>query len=138
HVYVPIKNAYTHDQVVQFATLIAHITAEQHPDLIAVERIVNKRKKHRVYLDYLQNGFGKSLAAPYSVRARLHAPVSAPVTWQEIKRGNLRPDEFTIKNILKRISKIGDIFKPALTDKQSLSGALKKIEQLVRGGNKAA
>src|SRR5581483_7133461 len=96
HVYVPIKNAYTHDQVVQFATLIAHITAEQHPDLIAVERIVNKRKKHRVYLDYLQNGFGKSLAAPYSVRARLHAPVSAPVTWQEIKRGNLRPDEFTI------------------------------------------
>jgi bifunctional non-homologous end joining protein LigD len=127
HVYVPVRNVYTHDQIVQFATVVAHLTAAGHPDLIEVERMTSKRKKGRVYLDYLQNGFGKSLAAPYSVRARDLATVSAPVTWDEVKKGKLKIQDFTIKTMLSRIEKVGDLFKGAISQKQSLSSALDKI-----------
>jgi bifunctional non-homologous end joining protein LigD len=132
HVYVPIKNSYTHDQAVQFATLVAHLAAARHPDLIAVERIVKKRKKGTVYLDYLQNGFGKSLAAPYSVRARPGATVSAPLEWKEVFSSTLRPDKFTIKNIAARVEKNGDLFREVLANKQTLAKALAKVEALMK------
>jgi bifunctional non-homologous end joining protein LigD len=132
HVYVPIRNSYTHDQVVQFATVFARLTAAAHGDLIAVERMVRKRKANRVYLDYLQNGYGKSLAGPYSVRARPHAMVSAPVEWGEVKKGKLTPEDFTIENMEKRIEKVGDLYKPVHTQHQSLSEAVAKLGQLAR------
>ena len=135
HVYVPVKNVYAHDQIVQFATLIAHLAAAAHPDLIEIERMTSKRKKGRVYLDHLQNGFGKSLAAPYSVRARDHAPVSTPLTWEEVKKGKFKNQDFTIKNLLKRVEKVGDLFKGALTQKQSLNQALSKIEKELSSKN---
>ena len=132
HVYVPIRNAYLHEQVVQFATLVARLTAREHGDLIAVERRVEKRKKNRVYLDYLQNGFGKSLAAPYSVRARAHATVSAPLDWGEIKEGKVEPADFTIDNMYERLERVGDLFKPVRTRRQSLATAVKRLEQLMK------
>jgi bifunctional non-homologous end joining protein LigD len=131
HVYVPIKTLYSHDQVVQFATLVAHLAASEHPDLIAVERMVKKRKEGRVYLDYLQNGSGKSLAGPYSVRARVHATVSAPLDWKEVKSGRIEPQDFTIKSLAKRIAKKGDLFIPVLKKRQGLGEALNKIEEFL-------
>jgi bifunctional non-homologous end joining protein LigD len=131
HVYVPIKAAYTHDQVVQFATLIAHRAAAERPDLIAVERMVRKRKKGRVYLDYLQNGFGKSLAAAYSVRARVGATVSTPLEWREVKSAKLRVESFTIRNVGTRVKRKGDLFAEVLKKKQSLAKAIAKLEKLM-------
>jgi bifunctional non-homologous end joining protein LigD len=135
HVYVPIKNLYVHEQAVQFATLVAHLMAARHPELIAVERIVKKRKQGRVYLDYLQNGYGKSLAGPYSVRARAGATVSAPLEWKEIKSATLRPEKFHIRNIVSRVESKGELYKEVLTKKQTLKAALLKMEKLMKGRN---
>ena len=71
-----------------------------------------KRLK-KVYLDYLQNRHGQTLAAPYSVRPIPGATVSAPLQWQEVKEG-LDPSQFTIQTIMKRLSKIGDLWQPVL------------------------
>jgi len=131
HVYVPIKAMHTHEQIVQFATMIAHMAATERPDLIAVERRVGKRKKGRVYLDYLQNGFGKSLAAPYSVRARPGATVSTPLLWKEVKSSKLRVESFTIRNLARRLKSRGDLFSDVLREKQSLTGAIHKLELLL-------
>jgi bifunctional non-homologous end joining protein LigD len=132
HVYVPVKASYKHEQIVQFATLVAHMAANDRPDLIAVERRVGKRKKGRVYLDYLQNGFGKSLAAPYSVRARPGATVSTPLEWKEVKSAKLKVENFTIRNVGARFKSKGDLFKDVLSDKQSLAGAIAKLERLMK------
>ena len=131
HVYVPIKPSYTYDQVVPFASLIATVVANARPDLVSIERRVAKRKKGRVYLDYLQNGHGKSVAGPYSVRAKPGATVSAPLEWVEVKRKRIRPVDFTIKNIESRLKKKGDLFAQVLRTRQSIDTAVKRISTML-------
>jgi bifunctional non-homologous end joining protein LigD len=97
--------------------------------------MVAKRKKGRVYLDYLQNGFGKSVAGPYSVRAREGATVSTPLEWIEVKRRRIRPENFTIETIFKRIEQKGDLFAPLLARRQSLARAVKRLSELVGGAD---
>jgi len=131
HVYVPIKNDYAYDQVVPFANLIAAVVAASRPDLVTIERMVAKRKKGRVYLDYLQNGMGKSVAGPYSVRARPGATVSAPLSWEEVKRKQIRPADFTIKNISTRLNRKGDLFAPMLKKRQTIVRAVEKLSKML-------
>jgi bifunctional non-homologous end joining protein LigD len=131
HVYVPIKNDYTYDQVVPFANLIAAVVAASRPDLVSIERMVANRKKGRVYLDYLQNGMGKSVAGPYSVRARPGATVSAPLEWEEVKRKQIRPADFTIKNISTRLKRKGDLFAPMLKKRQAIVRAVEKLSKML-------
>jgi bifunctional non-homologous end joining protein LigD len=133
HVYVPIKPDYIYDQVVPFANLVAAFVERKRPDIVSIARIVAKRKKGRVYLDYLQNGFGKSVAGPYSVRARPGATVSAPLEWNEVKRKKIRPQDFTIETIFERLEQKGDLFAPLLTRRQSLAHAVRRMADLVGG-----
>jgi bifunctional non-homologous end joining protein LigD len=77
-----------------------------------MERAVKKRK-NKIYLDFLQNRRGQTLAAPYCVRPKKGAPVSAPLSWKEVKPG-LEILNFTIKNMPQRIAQTGDWFKPIL------------------------
>jgi bifunctional non-homologous end joining protein LigD len=135
HIYVPIRPDYLYDQVVPFANTVAAVVARNRPDFVSIERMVAKRKKGRVYLDYLQNGFGKSVAGPYSVRAREGATVSAPLEWIEVKRRRIRPENFTIETIFKRIEQKGDLFAPLLARRQSLARAVKRLSELVGGAD---
>jgi bifunctional non-homologous end joining protein LigD len=126
HVYVPIKPEYTYEQIADLASAIAKTVADENPKAATVERGKAKRKKEQIYVDHLQNAYGKSVVAPYSVRPKKGATVSAPVDWKEVEKGTITIADFTIKNMLARLKKKGDIFKPVLTKRQSLNTAFKK------------
>ena len=125
HVYVPMKNKYPYDQVRDFGQLIATMVHEQLPGTTSLERSLKKRGSH-IYLDYLQNRPGQTLAVAYSLRPRAGAPVSTPLEWKEVKH-SLDPLEFNIRSIFKRIQKKGDIFLPVLKDSVHLPSVLKKL-----------
>jgi bifunctional non-homologous end joining protein LigD len=128
HIYIPLHAKYTYDESRLFAELIANLAAQQTPEIATVERPLSKRHD-KLYIDFLQNKKGQTLAAPYSARPKPHAPVSMPLEWKEVKQG-LQITDFTIKNALQRIEQKGDLFKPVLGKGIDLEACLKKIEKL--------
>ena len=137
HVYVPLEGVYSYDQVRSFAEIVAQLALDREPNLFTTPRSVNKRQKKRVYFDYLQIGTGKTIAAPYVVRAYEGAPVAAPLDWKEVKHG-LRPEDFRLDNAIARFERVGDLFSPVLQGGQRLEDALKRIEQTGKWSNAAA
>lgn len=125
HIYVPVGASYTYDQVKRLAELFAHLVFQRLPKITSLERSPSKRQG-KVYLDYLQNNFGQTVAAPYSIRPLPQAPVSTPLDWSEVKSG-IEPTSFTIKNILQRVKKKGDLFSGVLKKGINLSAILKKL-----------
>jgi bifunctional non-homologous end joining protein LigD len=111
HVYVPIARGPVQKQVWTFAKALAQELAVRHPGLITAEYRVANRPRGRVLVDYNQNAWGRTLASVYSVRPRPDATVSTPVTWREVERG-VRIEDFTVRNVPKRIEKVGDLWKP--------------------------
>jgi bifunctional non-homologous end joining protein LigD len=129
HVYVPLQPIYSYDQVRSFAEILSHLVVAKEPDLFTTPRSVAKRQKNRVYFDYLQIGTGKTISAPYVVRAHDGAPVSTPLEWKEVKRG-LKPLDFRIDNAVERFRRVGDIFAPVLAGTQRLENALQRINEM--------
>ena len=129
HVYVPLGAKYDYDQAKEFAHLVAILVNRKLPNITSVERMPKKRQK-RVYLDFLQNRKGQTLAAPYSVRPKPGATVSTPLAWSEVRAG-LDPGKFTIKTIFTRLNRKKDLFKPVLGPGVNLNQALKKLEKIV-------
>ena len=127
HIYVPLEPIYTYEQVRSFAEILSHLALDREPNLFTTPRSVGKRKKGRVYFDYLQIGTGKTIAAPYVVRAHDGAPVATPLDWKEVKRG-LRPTDFRIDNTIERFQRLGDLFAPVLEGGQRLEKALKQLK----------
>lgn len=125
HVYVPMGNRYTYDQVKEFGEIIAMLVQEQLPDFTSLERSLKKRGQ-KIYIDFLQNRRGQTLATAYSARPKPGATVSTPLHWKEVKKG-LHPSQFDIKNTLKRIEKNGDIFKGVLGKGIDLHKCLKRL-----------
>jgi len=125
HIFIPAKAAYDYEQAKQFAQILVNIVHERLPDITSLERSPAKRQK-KVYLDYLQNREGQTLAAPYSVRPTKEASVSTPLHWDEVN-AKLNPADFTIRNIFKRLDKIGDIWEPVLKQKVDIAKVLKKV-----------
>ena len=127
HVHLPVlETTYTYEDVRIFAEAIASIVVQRAPEYATIERAVRRRKPHHVYVDYLQNIRGKTVASVYSPRPRAGAPVSTPLKWEELKR-KMDPGQFTIKTIFKRLDKFGDLFEKALTDRQDISGFLETL-----------
>jgi bifunctional non-homologous end joining protein LigD len=131
HVYIPIKAEYTYEQARSFAEVIARLLAGERPDLFTTPRSVAKREKDRVYFDYLQISESKTISAPYCARAYPGAPVSTPLTWDEVTP-KLHPSQFHIKNAPKRFVRTGDLFEGVLKKPQSLVKALGKLNAMVR------
>ena len=132
HIYVPVQPQYTYDQTKTFAEVLARLVAAERPDLFTMPRSVSRREHGKVYFDYLQNGEGKTIAAPYVLRAYAGAPVATPLAWREVCPG-LLPTQFTIKNILSRFERAGDLFEGVLKQPQTLEEPMRKLEKLVRG-----
>lgn len=113
HIYIPMGEDYEVEQVKNFAHLLMQKVQQKLPDLTTLERSLKKRAQNKIYLDYLQNRTGQTLASVYSIRPKRLAPVSMPILWEELNFG-LKPTDFNIYNALERIKKNGDLFKPVL------------------------
>jgi bifunctional non-homologous end joining protein LigD len=125
HIYIPLKPKYSYDECQLFGRWIAMQVHEQLPEITSVERIV-KNRKGKLYVDFLQNRPGATLAAPYSARPKPGATVSMPLHWDEVKKG-LKLKDFTIKNSYDRVKSVGDIFKGVLTNGIDLGKVLKQL-----------
>lgn len=120
HVYIPIRRGPLQKDVWGFAKSFALALAAQAPTLITAEYRVAKRPKGRVLVDYNQNAWGRTLASIYSVRPRPRAPVSTPVTWEEVE-GGIAIEDFRIDNVPDRVAKRGDLWKPLLAARGRVS-----------------
>lgn len=127
HIYIPLGAKYSFDQSKNVAHLIALEVNKRLPKLTSVERMPDKRQQ-RIYIDFLQNRSGQTLAAPYSLRPTPDANVSTPLHWDEVKKG-LKPTDFTIKNIAKRLDRVGDLWQPVLGKGIDLQELLRFIEK---------
>ena len=105
--------------------LIAHLVHSQLPDITSLtpERAKRISKNN---LDYIRNGRGQAVAAPYCARPYPGATVSAPLKWAEVRRG-LEPSKFTIKSMPKRLEKVGDLWEPVLGEGIELGKCLEKL-----------
>lgn len=128
HIFAPVGARYDTKVVVEFARLIAYMVHDRIPELTSVERSPSKRQ-HCVYLDFLQNNQGQTLAAPYSLRPRPGATVSTPLKWTEVRAG-LDPTRFTIRTIHKRLDKLGDLWQGTLSKGNDLETCLARLQRL--------
>jgi bifunctional non-homologous end joining protein LigD len=133
HLYIPLEPIYSYEMSKALAEIVARLVAAERPDLFTVPRNVSRRQKGKVYFDYLQNGRGKTISAPYVLRAYAGAPVATPLEWREVARG-LDPKQFNIRNAIERFDRVGDLFAGVLTKRQRLESALAKLEGLLKAG----
>lgn len=124
HIYIPLAPVHSYGEVVQFTRRLSELVEHALPARATTARAV-KDRTGRVYLDFLQNGRGKTLAAPYAPRPRPGAPVSAPVTWAELEY--ISPSDFTLRTMPERVQAVGDLFAPVLAGGQSLYAAGHKL-----------
>jgi bifunctional non-homologous end joining protein LigD len=130
HIYVPLDPIYTYEQSRSLAEVLARLLAAERPDLFTMPRAVSKREKGRVYFDFLQNVRGKTISAPYVVRAYPGAPVATPLDWRELS-SSLHPSQFHIRNAMARFDRVGDLYAGVLENKQRLDTAFEKLEEMV-------
>jgi bifunctional non-homologous end joining protein LigD len=131
HIYVPLEPVYTFEQVRSFAQVIYHLVAMERPDLFTTHRAVSKREKNRVYFDYAQLSSGKTISAPYVLRAYPGAPVATPLEWREVRVG-LTPQQFHLRNALERFARVGDLFAGVLDNLQRLEEPFARLENLIQ------
>jgi bifunctional non-homologous end joining protein LigD len=124
HVLVPLDRRSTYDDARAFAELVASTIVRAHPDLATQQW--SKARRRGVLIDANQNGEGKTIASAYSVRPRPGAPVSAPLSWDEVVP-ELDPAAFTMAAVLERVERFGDLAGGLLTTRQSLSRALARL-----------
>jgi bifunctional non-homologous end joining protein LigD len=128
HIYIPMGAKYSYDQSQLFARMIVNLVHEQLPDFTTLERSIAERKG-KMYLDFLQNRPGATIAGPYSLRPKLGATVSMPLHWDEVKPG-LEMKDFTIFNAVERARAEGDLFKGVLGKGIDLEKTIKKFKSI--------
>lgn len=126
HIYIPLAAKYSYEQSKEFGRSLVKLVHAELPSFTSIERYTEKRKG-KLYLDFLQNRPQATVAGPYSLRPKPGAPVSAPLNWDEVKKG-LRITDFNIFNMVPRLKEIGDIFKPVIGKGINMEKAIKKME----------
>lgn len=128
HIYIPFGAKYTYEDSKEFGRRIAKIVHAELPSFTSIERKTAHRGGN-MYIDFLQNRPQATVAAPYSLRPKPGATASAPLHWEEVKKG-LKLSHFTLANMPARVKKEGDLFKGILGKGINLPKAIKKIESL--------
>jgi bifunctional non-homologous end joining protein LigD len=126
HVVVPLDGASRMDEVAHFSHAAGALLVERHPRLFTQE-FKKADRGGRIYLDTGRNGFGATVAAAYSVRARPGAPVSAPCSWREIEKGEVAPATFTLKTMPERVAAVGELWSDLHAGARSLRDALERL-----------
>jgi len=130
HIYIPLGAKYSYDQSQMFAKIIVDLVHRQIPDFTSMERSI-KDRKGKMYLDFLQNRPGATIACPYSLRPKPGATVSMPLHWDEVKSG-LKMSDFTIFNAVSRVKETGDLFNEVLGKGINLEKTIKKAQSVFK------
>jgi len=128
HIYIPLNAKYSYDQSQMFAKIVVNLVHDLIPDYTSLERMVAARKG-KMYLDFLQNRPGATIAGPYSLRPKVGATVSMPLHWDEVKPG-LKMKDFNIFNAIERLKIEGDLFKGVLGKGIDLKKAINKAKSV--------
>ncbi|GAA4329022.1 DNA ligase D [Mucilaginibacter gynuensis] len=128
HIYIPLEGKYSYDQSQMFANIIVKLVHKEIPNFTSLERSIAARKG-KMYLDFLQNRPGATIAGPYSLRPKPGATISMPLTWDEVKPG-LTIQDFNIHNALDRLKETGDLFKGVLGEGIDLAKTIKKAQSI--------
>lgn len=131
HVLIPLANQLTHEQARTFTHVLARVIVDRCPDIATIVRSV-RRREQKVYIDYLQNGHGRLLVAPFSARAETSAGVSMPLHWDELT-SRLRNDKFNIKNAARRMkTQKSDPWADFLGNRADLTRTLSHLSSIAR------
>jgi len=128
HIYIPLNAKYSYEQSQMFAKIVVNLVHNQIPEYTSLERMVAARKG-KMYLDFLQNRPGATIAGPYSLRPKIGATVSMPLHWDEVKPG-LKMKDFNIFNTIDRLKVEGDLFKGVLGKGIDLLKAIDKAKSV--------
>lgn len=119
HIYLPLKPTNDYEKVAEFSRLLAGEVSARVPRIATIERMIAKRKKDQVYVDWMQNARGKSLAAVFTARAKPKATVSMPLSWEQIEQG-VKISDFTVKNVPALLKETGDAWSDFFNQRQKL------------------
>ena len=129
HIVVPLDGRTPVGQVARFAGAVGTAFVNLAPDALTQE--FNKvDRRGRIYVDTGRNGCHSTFAAAYTVRARRGAPVSAPCSWEEVERGDVAPATFTVRNILERVQRIGDVWGDLRRQGRSLKRPIELVARM--------
>lgn len=128
HVYIPLERRYDYALCAEFVRRLGLVLRTQAPELVTLERMVRKRTG-RVYVDYLQNALGKTLVSVYSTRPKPGAPVSFPISWDDLPY--VHPGDFNLRSVPDLLAQDGDSFSAVLTDQQKLDEPWRRLALLL-------
>jgi bifunctional non-homologous end joining protein LigD len=123
HIAVPLDGKANMNEVERFAHRVGTLLVRRDPGNLTQEFLKADRGR-RILVDTGRNSWSATHAAPYAVRPKPGAPVSAPCTWEEVEKGNVGPTTFTLRNVGPRIEKLGDLWSEMRKDPRSLKGIL--------------
>jgi bifunctional non-homologous end joining protein LigD len=129
HIVVPLDGSTDMGKVAGFANEVGTLFTTLAPDALTQE-FSKADRGGKIYVDTGRNGYSATFAAPYTVRAKRGAPVSAPCTWDEIERGEVDPGTFTLRNMPERVAKVGDLWADLKRRGRSLKSAIEKLKKL--------
>jgi len=129
HVWTPLRRRARHDEVRAFAGDIARVLAARHPDELTNEWRKEKRDG-RILVDTARNTYAQTAVPPYAVRPRPGAPVATPIEWDELSDSRLRPDRWTVKNVLRRLDAKGDPWADIASYARGIARARRQLDTL--------
>jgi bifunctional non-homologous end joining protein LigD len=129
HIVVPLDGRSSFDEVAGFAGAVGTVLVSRDPAHLTQE-FHKANRGGRILVDTARNRYGATFAAAYAVRARPGAPVSAPCTWDEVERGNVHPQTFTLRTMARRITEVGDIWSNMRRRRRALAGAVARLRAL--------
>jgi bifunctional non-homologous end joining protein LigD len=129
HIAVPLDGKSQTNEVEGFAHRVGALLVKRYPAQLTQE-FHKKDRGTRILVDTGRNGYSATFAAAYAVRARPGAPISAPVTWDEVIQGDVHPKSFTVKNMASRVRAVGDLWDDMRRRKRSLKRAAEKLKKL--------
>jgi bifunctional non-homologous end joining protein LigD len=129
HVWTPLRRRATFEDVKPFARAAAELLAQRYPDELTTEFRKSERGG-RILIDVMRNAYAQTTVPPYAVRPRPGAPVATPIEWDELLDSRLRPDRWTVKNVLRRVRSKGDPWADIASFARGLSRASKRLASL--------
>jgi bifunctional non-homologous end joining protein LigD len=129
HVWTPLRRRATFEDVRPFARDLAELLAARHPDELTTE-FRKAERGGRILVDVMRNAYAQTAVPPYAVRPRAGAPVATPIEWDELSDSKLRPDRWTVKNVLRRLRSKGDPWTDIASFARGVSRARKRLDSL--------